>query len=522
MISSRLTSTGKLLVNGILDEFTGVPVIDSSTVLWLDVAQTNSYAGSGNTWTDLTTPQYNFTLYNTPTYNSSGWFEFNPTSSECAAITHTSALKPDNAITIEQWLNATDWSAGTPTVYITALSCTQGGGYAHYIWTNTFTSYIYANILNNYLKPSADITGFTGWHHFTTTFDGRYARLYVDGVLADTQDAGSNTTIRYDIDNDIVIGAEAGTLSTPQGFYWNGKIATTTIYNRALTPDEISKNYNALAGRFGLVKNPDTSYVQKTTAAAVFASEFDEITINPITSGIARKIYPNGTYQVAEEFDEFTGAPIVDSSLKVWLDAGQTASYPGSGTTWYDLSGNGSNATLYNTVSYDKSSVAMNFNGGYIAIPSGNVTNVVTTSAVTVSVWFNASTIDTSYRRLVSRDSYPNQNWYIEFNGGNVGNVFGYSGTASTGNTPVSANAWYNIVMTATTSTVRLYSNGSLAFNGSASSFTTSTAAIGIGSDANGSTTFLGKISQVMIYNRALTADEVTQNFNALRNRYGI
>ena len=69
MISSRLTSTGKLLVNGILDEFTGVPVIDSSTVLWLDVAQTNSYAGSGNTWTDLTTSQYNFTLYNTPTYN---------------------------------------------------------------------------------------------------------------------------------------------------------------------------------------------------------------------------------------------------------------------------------------------------------------------------------------------------------------------------------------------------------------------------------------------------------------------
>jgi hypothetical protein len=51
--------------------------------------------------------------------------------------------------------------------------------------------------------------------------------------------------------------------------------------------------------------------------------ELDEVTYDSI------KVSPTGVY--ADLFDEFTGAPVVDSSLKLWLDAGQTASYSGYG-----------------------------------------------------------------------------------------------------------------------------------------------------------------------------------------------
>jgi hypothetical protein len=249
---------------------------------------------------------------------------------------------------------------------------------------------------------------------------------------------------------------------------------------------------------------------------------FDEVTISG--GSVAKRDISDGTLQVKNIFDEFTGAPVVDGNLKVWLDAGQTASYPGTGTIWYDLSNNGSNAVLFNSVSYNSNSLSMSLNGGYIAISAGNAANVTTTTAVTTSIWFNSTTADTNYRRLISRDSFPTQNWYIEYNGAvaSVGNVFSYSGTTSTGQTPITSNVWYNLTMTADASNVRLYKNGTLVSSASATTFLANTSGIGIGSDANGGSPFLGNISQVMVYNRVLTADEVTTNFNALRNRYGI
>lgn len=222
-------------------------------VLWLDASDSDSYSGTGTTWTDLAGTPNNFTLFNTPTWNSDGYFDFDRASSEYAAITHTATLKPTSGLTIEQWLNADDWTAGIAAAPRTALSCTQAGGYAHYIWDGDFISYVYLVNISNYIKPTYDVSAFTGWHHFATTFDGRFVRLYVDGVLVDTKDSGSTTNISYDPDNDICIGAEAGTLSTPSAnYYWDGKIATTAIYNRALTATEILKNYNSDRSRFGV------------------------------------------------------------------------------------------------------------------------------------------------------------------------------------------------------------------------------------------------------------------------------
>ena len=77
---------------------------------------------------------------------------------------------------------------------------------------------------------------------------------------------------------------------------------------------------------------------------------------------------------------------IVTDGLKLWLDASNPASYPGSGTTWYDLSGNSDNATLYGPILFEDN--ALKFNG------TNNSTYVMTTlksnyiiSDFTFSIW---------------------------------------------------------------------------------------------------------------------------------------
>ena len=225
-------------------------IITDGLKLRLDAGESSSYGGSGTTWSDISGNTQHFSLVNSPTYDASGFFNFNGTT-QYASIPHNNTLKPTAAITLEQWLNANNWAAGTSgTNYKCSLSCTSGGGYSHNIWASTFKSYIYA--ANAYRILSASVSGFTGWHHFVSTFDGRYARLYVDGQNVDNIDlAASGYTMTY-ATNSIFIGVEAGTATAPEGFYWDGKIGTTLIYNRALSTAEVMQNFYNTKVKYGL------------------------------------------------------------------------------------------------------------------------------------------------------------------------------------------------------------------------------------------------------------------------------
>jgi hypothetical protein len=223
--------------------------IKDGLVLNLDPANIKSYQGSGTSFKDLTSNLSDFTLAaNSPTFDPTGFFTFNGTN-QFASRVNTSSLKPTTAISIEQWLNADDWNAGTSSSnYKCSISCTAGGGYSHNIWNGDFYSYIYAG--GKYLIPSASVSNLSGWHHFVTTFDGRYAKLYIDGSLANTDDYGSaNTTMTY-ASNSIFLGAEAGASTSPEGYYWQGKIGSTLIYNKALSSAEVLQNYEVSKQRY--------------------------------------------------------------------------------------------------------------------------------------------------------------------------------------------------------------------------------------------------------------------------------
>jgi hypothetical protein len=432
-------------------------LITDGLVLRLDPANIKSYQSSGTTFKDLTTNLSDFTLVGTPTYNTNGFFTFNGTN-QYASRANTASLKPSTAISIEQWLNADNWNAGTSASYKCALSCTQGGGYSHNIWSGNFYSYIYAG--GKYLTPSASVSNFVGWHHFVTTFDGRYAKLYIDGSLANTDDYGSaNRTMTY-ASNSIFLGAEAGASTTPEGYYWQGKIATTAIYNKALSDAEILQNFNNTKVRYNIV--------QEGLVANL---------INP----------------------------------------------PSSGTTWTDASGNGNNATLNGSPTYTSSNGGgyTTSSTSYFSIPY-NLPNTFTISVACslnpskfwATLWGNESwNAGKGYIAYLLSNSTMN-----------LGSSTGVASISVTGINTVhiwdfvvngTSYTVYRDGVSVGTGTFTAPSGGL--------STTGLYFGARHGNDGTSYTDALpGSYYSMRVYNRALSADEINTNFSVLRGNYGL
>lgn len=216
---------------------------------------------------------------------------------------------------------------------------------------------------------------------------------------------------------------------------------------------------------------------------------------------------------------------IVTDGLVLCLDAANPKSYPGSGTTWFDLSGNGNDGTLVNGPIFDSNDGgALNFDG----VDAKATTNISSFgNNTTWEAWVNRTTNANSYNMFMGR-TLP----YFGLRTGNIifSNSIGGSQRTlnSTGFTPAN-NTWYYLTFTTEydgESTVpKIYINGifnnSTTFTGSQSS-ATGFFAIGEGRSTNPWYPFNGKISAVKIYNRTLTPQEIQQNFQATRGRYGI
>ena len=219
---------------------------------------------------------------------------------------------------------------------------------------------------------------------------------------------------------------------------------------------------------------------------------------------------------------------VVTNGLVLCLDAGNAKSYPGSGTAWNDIIGRGISGTLTNMSSnYNTSNGGvLTFDGidEYVrfgsSIPLGNPCTVCAFIRLSGS---NSDTV------VYGPDANGNDNWF----GVNGNRIFLY-GTQTTdvnnfsvvGSTILntSGTRWYFICATVNVSTVTLYLD--------AKQEATSTHAFTIGSWSSVASVgrrggvaqryFLGDISSVMGYNRALSAAEIQQNFSALRGRFGI
>jgi len=213
---------------------------------------------------------------------------------------------------------------------------------------------------------------------------------------------------------------------------------------------------------------------------------------------------------------------IITDGLVLCLDAGNTKSYPGSGTTWTDLSGNGNNGTLTNGPTYSSSNGgSIVFDGVNDCIVVNNNANILSKTAYTKIAWFYPTSFVTNNNIVSGGNSGQHAFWL----GASTNLRAGHNGSWSTvvSNTTLSLNNWYcGAVTYSDTSGWVLYLNGIPEVTNASITTFTGNQEIVIGAYTTGSNVFTGRIPQVSIYNRALTASEIQQNFNALRGRYGI
>ena len=317
---------------------------------------------------------------------------------------------------------------------------------------------IAAMISGDYLKTSwLPSTGV--WYHIVATHrsSDNLNVLYVNGI----QENSVIRSISYETNAVTTIGA----FYTPNGLLFDGKIGKVKSYNKALTAPEVVQNFETERGQY-----------------------------------------------------DVTG--ITKNGLILWYDAGNYASYNGSGTTWYDISGSVFDATLLNGPTY-----TTNGGGGIVRdstddFISAYLGGLSSTTNFSVEVWMNINPqVGTSYNAIVSAWNYPigAGGWELQtYNG-----VIGVHPTYTVAYTP---NTNVHIVYTQDGTTTKIYKDTVLSQT-STTSTSLNNGTIGIGNlsgQGYGGYNMNGTFYTVRVYKKTLSQSEINQNFNAQKNRYGL
>lgn len=222
------------------------------------------------------------------------------------------------------------------------------------------------------------------------------------------------------------------------------------------------------------------------------------------------------------------GPDTIESGLVFTLDAANSKSYPGSGTTWTDISGGGNvgtlaggptfSTTLGGIISFDGSNDIVTIpNNVSLDTQTPTVEVWVRTNSTTQSgFWFEKGAVNTQYS-LFQEGPYIQWRMYIG----------GITQLTTTTAIVMNTSNWYQIVGTFTTGSRKLYINGVLV-NSDTQTGTIATDTRGMSIGAYGGTSgtngyfYNGSLAICRVYNRVLSAAEIIQNFNALRGRFGV
>jgi len=225
----------------------------------------------------------------------------------------------------------------------------------------------------------------------------------------------------------------------------------------------------------------------------------------------------------------YRGPDIVTSGLVLCLDAANSKSYPGSGTIWSDLSGNGYNGILTNGPTYNSS------NGGIIVFDGTNdYCDIGNRSALsmgtgdfTFDFWVKISSI-VSFGSIISASDtatvpHPNGSYQLSMNSNGTIAFLQGAGTICTSSSSIVLNSWINICLSRLSGTITMYFN------------TTSVASVSHTSDLNNyiylmlgrnraNSIFLNlSLGSARIYkNKGLNTSEILQNYNATKGRFGL
>lgn len=216
------------------------------------------------------------------------------------------------------------------------------------------------------------------------------------------------------------------------------------------------------------------------------------------------------------------------TGMVLYLDAGNTSSYSGSGSTWFDLSGLGNDGTLSGATYSSDSGGTMVFDGINDAITFNNPSDIpIGNDPYTISVWFNSDEMP-SIRGFIGWGAFGSVNqvnaWRLQtFAGNATGFVHYWWGNDLSFQTPLSANTWYNAVVAYSNGSRKIYLNNVIV----AEDFPTGhnvpySTNLRVGVTYDGfNEWFDGKIAQVVIYKRQATPAEIAAIWNSGKSRFG-
>jgi hypothetical protein len=226
----------------------------------------------------------------------------------------------------------------------------------------------------------------------------------------------------------------------------------------------------------------------------------------------------------------YTHSPqVVLDGLVLVLDAANPKSYSGSGTTWNDLSGNGNNGELVNGVGYNSGNLgSLSFDGvnDYVSVPQSTSVNI-TTNTITFGGWCYPI-VSNKYQHILVKNVGESRQYGMWLSVNGTSQIFrNLNGVVNQTNvtisTPWVVNNWNYIMLVYNGSTIKIYLNGAEVFNENASgNIVTTNSNVNIGGEPTQSFFFNGRIAVSQIYNRALTPQEILQNYNATKGRFGL
>jgi hypothetical protein len=441
-------------------------IVTSGSIMNLDAGFVGSYPTTGSTWYDISGNNLSGSLVNSPTFNSNGYINFDGADDY---IRVNSNILQDSGGTISMIVYPKSTASSS---YIFAAFGTNSDRY--YITYGTDGRFaVYRG--NPIVGMASPVTTINKWYNIVLTWTSSSLSGYLDGnIITSTPYSASGVTSFF------TIGAYTSPLGS-QAF--NGNIASTQIYSRPLSQTEINQNY----------------------------------------------------YQ----------APIVTNGLVMALDANNIVSYESGSTTTYSLTGSIS-GSLVNGVGYN------NANGGawvmdgaddFMRVSQLTGSNFPQATG-TISFWYYVPSVggNTDFSDKAIFDGYDTsgrnhffiRNYYEAPNNIQVVGQLSGSGGAYVFayNAFLPNDQWHNVVLTYTTgsnSSYQIYMDGTLKNSGTLganpSTFAPNGQYCGFGSGYLGGGAYAamqGRYSSLSIYNRALTATEITQNFNAQRNRFNI
>jgi hypothetical protein len=366
------------------------------------------------------------------------------------------------------------------------------------ISADTSTPLIEFSAGGNFLTYTASIDE---WYHVAISRTGGTSSLFVNGNLFNEV----ADTLIYE-NNDLVVGRYHTTVND---YYFNGVISNVRVINGT----------GLYTGTFSI---PDVQLGLTSSTKLLITSQ--QTTPGADVSGLLQSVTASNIGWTSS-LPIFVPNVVIDS-LQFYVDAGQVSSYPGTGTTWYDISGNSRNLTM-DSLSYNSN------NGGYIIFDGSHTADSVATYSINFSNGFTVESVakfsgsgleglfafnnqmTSDYINVQAQDGI-NVRWEIE------------SGQSFTSSNSLTSSTWYHFTCVYegdsnnTSGTARIYINGvennttSLNSNRTGQ-IQTSNFVLGLWDGY-----LTGNIALSRMYNKVLTPIEVLQNFNATKNRFGL